>query len=85
MVLSIWQTSRRRTSDAPFDAFEEPCVVTVSALFVHPVKSMRGIACAQVRLSATGLDWDRQWMVVDANPAAMPLAIMLKSGCPCWH
>jgi hypothetical protein len=51
----------------PFDAFEEPCVVTVSGLFIHPVKSMRGIPYAQVRLSATGLEWDRQWMVVDAR------------------
>jgi uncharacterized protein len=51
----------------PFEAFEEPCVVTVSGLFIHPVKSMRGIPYAQVRLSATGLEWDRQWMVVDAR------------------
>jgi uncharacterized protein YcbX len=42
-------------------------VATVSALFVYPVKSMRGIACAQARLSTTGLEWDRQWMVVDAK------------------
>jgi len=42
-------------------------VVTVSALFVYPVKSMRGIPYTQVRLSATGLAWDRQWMVVDAR------------------
>ena len=42
-------------------------MVTVSALFVYPVKSMRGIAYAQARLSATGLDWDRQWMVVDTK------------------
>jgi hypothetical protein len=28
---------------------------------------MRGIARAQVRLAATGLQWDRQWMVVDAK------------------
>ena len=42
-------------------------MVTVSALFVYPVKSMRGIARAQVRLAATGLTWDRQWMVVDAK------------------
>jgi uncharacterized protein len=28
---------------------------------------MRGIACTQARLGATGLEWDRQWMVVDAK------------------
>lgn len=37
----------------------------MSGLFVYPVKSMRGIACTQARLGATGLQWDRQWMVVD--------------------
>jgi uncharacterized protein YcbX len=50
-----------------FEACGEPSVVTVSALFVYPVKSMRGIAYAQVRVSATGFTWDRQWMVVDAK------------------
>lgn len=42
-------------------------MATVSGLFVYPVKSMRGIPYAQVRLSTTGLQWDRQWMVVDAK------------------
>jgi uncharacterized protein YcbX len=28
---------------------------------------MRGVARAQVRLAATGFQWDRQWMVVDAK------------------
>ncbi|GAC1458103.1 MAG: MOSC N-terminal beta barrel domain-containing protein [Steroidobacteraceae bacterium] len=40
---------------------------TVSAIFIYPVKSMRGMACAQARLGATGLEWDRQWMAVDAR------------------
>ncbi len=40
---------------------------TVSGLFFYPVKSMRGIACAQARLTRTGLELDRQWMVVDAK------------------
>jgi uncharacterized protein YcbX len=42
-------------------------VPTVSGLFFYPVKSMRGIACTQARLTRTGLEWDRQWMVVDAK------------------
>jgi uncharacterized protein YcbX len=41
--------------------------IEVSELNVYPVKSMRGTALARVRLSATGLEWDRQWMVVDAR------------------
>jgi hypothetical protein len=42
-------------------------VATLTALFVYPVKSMRGIPYREVRVSATGLEWDRQWMVVDAK------------------
>ena len=40
---------------------------TIAGLFVHPVKSARGIACACVRVAATGFEWDRQWMLVDAR------------------
>jgi uncharacterized protein YcbX len=42
-------------------------VPTVTALFVYPVKSMRGIPYREARVSATGLEWDRQWMVIDAQ------------------
>lgn len=42
-------------------------MATLTALFVYPVKSMRGIPYREVRVSATGLQWDRQWMVVDAK------------------
>jgi uncharacterized protein len=52
-MLSIWQT--------------DPAMATLSALFYYPVKSMRGIACPKARLSATGLEWDRLWMVIDGN------------------
>ena len=52
-LLSIWQTG--------------PAMATLSALFFYPVKSMRGIACRQAHLAATGLEWDRQWMAIDGN------------------
>ncbi len=39
----------------------------VAGLFVYPVKSMRGIACASARVTGTGLEWDRQWMLIDAK------------------
>ena len=42
-------------------------MATLSALFFYPVKSMRGIACRKARLTATGLEWDRQWMVIDGK------------------
>lgn len=38
----------------------------VQDLFVYPFKSARGIARPTVRLTATGFEWDRQWMAVDA-------------------
>ena len=41
--------------------------VSVSALFVYPVKSARGIARSRVRVTASGFEWDRQWMLIDAR------------------
>jgi MOSC domain-containing protein len=41
--------------------------VTVTGLFVYPVKSTRGTARARARVSRTGLEWDRQWMVVNSR------------------
>lgn len=38
--------------------------ITVQELNVYPVKSARGIPYTRVRLGATGLEWDRHWMVV---------------------
>jgi uncharacterized protein len=42
-------------------------IATVVGLFVYPVKSMRGIARASVRIADTGFEWDRQWMLIDAK------------------
>jgi uncharacterized protein YcbX len=39
----------------------------ISELWVYPVKSLAGISLAQSRLLETGLEWDRHWMVVDAQ------------------
>lgn len=39
--------------------------VSVTGLFVYPVKSTRGIARARVSLTSCGLEWDRQWMIVN--------------------
>ena len=40
---------------------------TVTELYVYPVKSTRGIAQPRVRITATGFEWDRQWMLIDAK------------------
>mgnify|MGYP000252200950 FL=1 len=39
----------------------------IAALWVFPVKSCAGISVPQVELTATGLAFDRAWMVVDAE------------------
>lgn len=41
--------------------------LSVTGLFVYPVKSTRGIARARVRLTSTGFEWDRQWMIVNTQ------------------
>jgi len=38
--------------------------ITVQQLNVYPVKSGRCIPKRRVRLTATGLEWDRHWMIV---------------------
>ena len=38
--------------------------VTVQELNIYPLKSARGIPRARVRLAATGLEWDRHWLVI---------------------
>jgi MOSC domain-containing protein len=38
---------------------------TVTGLYVYPVKSAHGIERTRVPLTARGLEWDRQWMIVN--------------------
>ena len=40
---------------------------SVAALYIYPVKSLRGIPLSSSELGPQGLLGDRQWMVVDAN------------------
>ncbi|MES2187896.1 MAG: MOSC N-terminal beta barrel domain-containing protein [Pseudomonadota bacterium] len=47
----------------PYDDFHARA--TVAQLFVYPVKSCGGIALQQSPLAASGLAFDRAWMVVD--------------------
>jgi uncharacterized protein len=44
-------------------------LVTATAFFVYPLKSARGIACSSVKVAATGFEFDRQWMLIDARGA----------------
>jgi uncharacterized protein YcbX len=40
--------------------------LSIAGLYVHPVKSCARIALNEALVTETGLEWDRQWMVVDA-------------------
>ncbi len=42
-------------------------MVTVDELNVYPLKSGRRIRMASVRVTATGLEWDRYWMLVNSQ------------------
>jgi uncharacterized protein YcbX len=44
---------------------------TISELFVYPIKSCAGIALPEARLFATGLEYDRYWMVTDPAGAML--------------
>lgn len=49
-----------------FSAPPADVVGTIASLWVFPIKSCAGIAVPQARLLASGLEWDRAWMLVDA-------------------
>ena len=40
---------------------------TIARLFVYPIKSCAGVEVPEVLLTETGLEFDRAWMVVDAQ------------------
>lgn len=52
-------------AESPFAASEVQA--TVAQLWVYPVKSCAGVSLDQAVLTPTGLEWDRAWMVVDAQ------------------
>jgi uncharacterized protein YcbX len=41
--------------------------VSAVDLFIYPLKSARGIECRSARVTPTGFQWDRQWMLIDAR------------------
>jgi uncharacterized protein YcbX len=42
-----------------------PGTAVLTRLFIYPVKSTRGIELDEAEIAATGLKWDRRWMIVD--------------------
>eukprot|EP01030_Chromulinospumella_sphaerica_P028688 gene28688-29051_t len=49
------------------DSFAPDVHGHIAALMIYPVKSLAGISVTEARLLETGLEWDRHWMVVDAD------------------
>jgi hypothetical protein len=41
--------------------------MTISELFIYPVKSLGGIAVTNVQLTDRGFQYDRRWMLIDEN------------------
>ena len=41
--------------------------VSIASLFLHPVKSCARVAVDGARLIETGFEWDREWMLVNAD------------------
>lgn len=42
-------------------------MITISELYIYPIKSLGGIQLKEVRLTDRGFEHDRRWMLVDAN------------------
>ena len=42
-------------------------LATVSGIFIYPVKSLAGVALKEAKVLPTGLQGDRQWMLVDGK------------------
>ncbi len=42
-------------------------MASIASLHIYPVKSCRGIDLTAARMTATGLEWDRRWMIVDGR------------------
>ena len=40
-------------------------MLSISELYIYPVKSLGGIAVNEVQLTDRGFEYDRRWMLVD--------------------
>lgn len=58
-------------SNANEDASGDTGDLVISKLVVYPIKSCAGIQLQESQYSITGLDYDRQWMMVDMRTKKM--------------
>lgn len=42
-------------------------MLQISQLFIYPIKSMAGISVKSAKVTATGFEYDRRWMLVDEH------------------
>jgi uncharacterized protein len=42
-------------------------MLQISELYIYPIKSLPGIALKEAKVTATGFEYDRRWMLVDEN------------------
>lgn len=42
-------------------------MLKISELYIYPIKSLQGIAVKQARVTPTGFEHDRRWLLVDEN------------------
>ena len=47
-------------------------MVTLSRLFIHPVKSMRGMGLSHAYADSSGLAFDRIFMVTETDGTSLP-------------
>ena len=50
----------------------------ITGLYIYPVKSCRGISVQELKLTAVGPQFDRQWMLVDENNQFLTLRTISK-------
>ena len=60
-------------------------MLKVSALYIYPVKSLGGIAVNNAKVTDRGLEYDRRWMLIDADnrflsQRELPKMALLKTG-----
>lgn len=60
-------------------------MITVSSLYIYPIKSLGGIGLKYANITTRGLEHDRRWMLVDDNnefltQRAYPQMTLLKTG-----
>jgi len=68
-VFALRQRQRSRNSSQNMEQRERG--MKVAGLFIHPVKSCRGVAVGSVTYTSSGCEYDRQAMIVNAHTGRM--------------